>query len=304
MEAYLLSIGKNVGSFTSPHLFDHTERVKLNGKPVTENQLQAELLKFANQDLTYFEQLTLAALVIFKQSNLDVVLLEVGLGGRLDAVNIVNNDIAIITSIGLDHTQYLGNTIEEIAKEKAGIIKENKIIISGDPNIAHIIKPIALARNAKYYDQHNNSNWDLIAKDLPPPVFPASNAIAGLLAMYLLFNKLFIDNLIINIPGRFQIINKNGVEWIFDCAHNPPATLWLAEKIAARFCAGKTYVIFEMKEDKDYKNSIQPLLAVIDQWYDPNSTVLQPGDRVIVSGGFKIVAKFLKLKQQEGQHVI
>ncbi len=142
LQSILMAAGYRVGVYTSPHLFRFNERISINGKPITDEALIeafTEIDRAAEEtcSLTYFEYTTLAALRCFKKAKLDVLVLEVGLGGRLDAVNLIDPDVAIIASIALDHMHWLGDTRESIAIEKAGIMRPQKPVICGDPDVHH-----------------------------------------------------------------------------------------------------------------------------------------------------------------------
>jgi len=202
--------------------------------------------------ITYFEFTTLTALHLFKKNPLDIVLLEVGLGGRFDAVNIIDSDISIITTISFDHTKQLGNTLEQIGFEKAGIMRPFKPCVCGDrhpPNsiIKHakdIKTPLHCLTKEFNYSQQNNS-WTLetptkILKNLPLPKLPLQNAATAIMALSLLpisfnlsENSITNGLLNANLTGRFQIIRKNPLV-IIDVAHNPESASFLAQQLAGQ----------------------------------------------------------------------
>ena len=164
MESILKRAGCNVGTYTSPHIARFAERIKLNGVEVEERQLCTafKLVDDTREDvkLTYFEFSTLVAFVIFAQSQLDFALLEVGLGGRLDAVNIIDADVSVITSIDLDHQDWLGDDRESIGREKAGIIRKNKPLVYGDKNPTSSILGLAKSNKARVYLVGRDFFWN------------------------------------------------------------------------------------------------------------------------------------------------
>lgn len=284
LEAIYLANGYRVGCYTSPHLLRFNERVRINGQDISDDNLIkgfAEIYAI-KQDifLTYFEFTTLAALKIFKESNLDVLILEVGLGGRLDATNIVENDLAIISTVGLDHCDRLGNTREQIGWEKAGIFRASKWAVCGDPEPPHTILDHAKKLATRLYLAGINFNYgskekgwwwkfqDHIFNFSSLPALDLQNASTALAAVYLLQNVLPVSNLEIglqkaNLPGRFQKIGNT----IFDVGHNPHAANWLAKKLQQESCEGRTLAVIGMMADKDIGGFIAALNDQIDAWY-------------------------------------
>jgi dihydrofolate synthase/folylpolyglutamate synthase len=291
MEALLIAHGYKVGAYTSPHMFQFNERIRINRQPITELKLCAAMQQVhvclqtnQNINLSPFEFATLAALLIFKQNHLDFILLEVGLGGRLDAVNVVTNDVAVITSISLDHCAYLGKDRESIAYEKAGIIKPNAKVIFAELDMPHSAKQQATEQNAKllhlgddYHFIEHELSWDwhkaeLQFSNLPLPKFPIQNAAAALAALSLLpalhlqsniVRKVFAE---LKISGRFQVELLADTEFIFDVAHNPAAIIWLINKLAQRPSAGKTLVIFAVASTKDSLAMLQAWKYPVSKW--------------------------------------
>ena len=290
LEMILLAANKRVGVYSSPHLVRFTERVRINNQESKEQDTVDAFVEIekarGNISLTYFEYATLAALYQFKQAQLDVVILEVGLGGRLDATNIIDADIAIITTIGIDHVEYLGNTRESIGREKAGIFKPNSIAIVGEPEIPSSIIdvsktvncPIYVVNKDWSYQQIDDSLWQFISPlkqydQLPIPNVPLANAATAIAA--LTYSSLSIDqNQIIeglektNLVGRFQIIQTSPIV-IVDVAHNPHAANYLANQIKLLVkkqpTIGKIRFVIGMLKDKDIKSTLSLLNA--DQWY-------------------------------------
>ncbi|QFQ32013.1 bifunctional tetrahydrofolate synthase/dihydrofolate synthase [Buchnera aphidicola] len=287
LERLLLDSGYQVGLYTSPHLLNFTERVRVNGLYVSEIQYVSAFFAVysvkSNHSLSYFEFVTLAALFLFKKYPLDVIILEVGLGGRLDATNIIDSNISIITNINIDHTSILGSNRFSIAREKSGIFRKNKISVIGEKNL-----PISIYQAAKTsqtilkiinrdwrWKEHSN-HWDLIHSNiqlynLPIPQIPLSNAAIALSALFysnLTINRKILRNSIskVQLQGRFQIISYFPVI-ILDVAHNFHAASYLAKKINQIDIQGKVYVIFGVLKDKDILSIISPLKDKVYYWY-------------------------------------
>ncbi|WP_343154400.1 bifunctional tetrahydrofolate synthase/dihydrofolate synthase [Buchnera aphidicola (Aphis aurantii)] len=295
LERLLLDSGYQVGLYTSPHLFDFVERVKINGIYLTEMQYVSAFLNIdsitLNYSLSYFEFVTLSALFLFKQYSLDVIILEVGLGGRLDATNIIDSDVSIITNIGIDHTSILGSNRLSIAREKAGIFRENKIAVIGDkdiPNsiyeIANKTKTILKIINKDWSWKKDSYTWSFIHSaiklyNLPIPKIPLSNAAIALSALF--YSNLKINTKIlkssiskVKLDGRFQILSYFPYI-ILDVAHNSHASLYLSKKINEIDIQGNIYSIFGVLKDKDISSIIAPLKEKVDYWY----SAILPTDR-------------------------
>jgi dihydrofolate synthase/folylpolyglutamate synthase len=273
LENILGKAGYKVGAYTSPHLLRFNERIHINGKEIDDDSLcnAFAIIEKACGDveLTYFEFTTLAALYIFQHNSLDVLLLEIGLGGRLDAVNIIDSDIAVITTIAIDHIAYLGNTREAIGYEKAGIMREGKPVVCGDPDPPQSLIQQANLLHAPLYIvdsrlRGNDEDWR--GND------PLPNSETALMVIKLLQQKLPVSEEIINmglktafLPGRFQIID-NG-QTILDVAHNPAAGDFLAKQLAKHQCKRRTHAVVSMLKDKDIIGTLRPMLHLIDKWY-------------------------------------
>ncbi|QIM66677.1 bifunctional folylpolyglutamate synthase/dihydrofolate synthase [Mannheimia granulomatis] len=298
LEVALLKAGFRVGVYSSPHLICYNERVRINGEllPDSEHiQAFAEIYAKKTASLTYFEFSTLSALQLFKQHKVDVAILEVGLGGRLDATNIVSPNMAIITSIDIDHVAFLGDNREDIGREKAGIFRENIPVIIGEPNCPNSIREMAKSLNCNaFYRNHdwhfeiknNLFHWyskEKSFKDLPLPLIPIPNAGTALAALMQL--PFEIDEQIIRealseaqMTARFQLLTDQDfakfsqkrplAQVIIDVGHNPHAARYLAERLQAlRQPNQKIYAIFSALEDKDLSGIVKPLDNVIDEWY-------------------------------------
>jgi len=282
-----------VGSYTSPHLFKYNERIRINCQPVSDDVLceAFDVVDQARSDiaLTYFEFATLASLVIFKKYNVDVAVLEVGLGGRLDAVNIIDADVSIISSIDIDHVDWLGNDIEVIAREKAGIMR------AGKPTVVSIVNPpeslldYASENNVKLlrlgrdylYQGLSNKSWCLNAlnlqlADIPMPAlkggFQLQNASAAIMAITLLEleQKIQPENIAnglqqVRLSGRYeQICDKPLV--IVDVAHNEQSAVMLREVLEENPVSGKTIAVVAMLADKAIAEVLAAVQPEIDQW--------------------------------------
>lgn len=298
IESILLNAKLNVGVYTSPHLYKYNERIRINGQDISDTECISafktlrQYTEKHNSKLTFFEFGTLSALLNFKEHDLDVIILEVGLGGRLDAVNIVENDIAIITSIDIDHTDFLGDTIEQIATEKSGIFKQNKIAICGDNNPPIVVSNIAKAKNTEYYllnrdyfaEDIDANNWQYSSKQqvykLPKPNLLLQNTATAIKAVEILptllkqklnkkisFSRDIIAKSIayLRLKGRFEIIKHNGVEVILDVAHNHASAVNLAKSIN-KLPKKKNIAIFSIQDNKAIEDVITPFKDIIDIW--------------------------------------
>lgn len=286
IEQALLLQNKGVAVFSSPHLIDYRERVRVQGKILTAEQHCAAFTKIEQArgdiSLTYFEFGTLQALQLMADANSDYFVLEVGLGGRLDAVNIVDANIAVITSIDLDHQEWLGNTREAIAVEKAGIFRPNIPVVIGEPQPPQSLIDAALhlavkgnwqGRDFFYRSKQGEFSWHnkLYKFDhLPVPFIPAQNASTALQVLSLMDVQLteeFVAQVFINtrLQGRRQIIQQHPTIML-DVAHNPHATRLLAKEIS-ELEHRRIIAVVGMLADKDIAQSMAPLIAVVNEWY-------------------------------------
>ncbi len=288
LEAIYKTAGYRVGSYTSPHLLLFNERIRINGEAVNDELICETLAKIDEwrgvTTLTYFEFTTLAAFYIFQQAQLDVVLLEVGLGGRLDAVNCVDADIAIITSIELDHQDWLGDNREKIGREKAGILRLKRALIFGQADMPESVKQYATQLQCPIYQygQQFYSKMDdnichfTLPNDhhlqLSKPQLCASNLACAMMAVELLQSRLPVsDQHIITaltgltLAGRIQQIKSNP-QWLVDVAHNPHAVQHLANYLREHAITGHTYALFSMLADKDIGECLRLMHDVINAW--------------------------------------
>lgn len=287
LESILLAAGLRVGVYSSPHLVCYTERVRIQGKELPEAQ---HTQAFADIEagrgavsLTYFEFGTLSALQLFKQANLDVVILEVGLGGRLDATNIVNADVSVITSIAIDHTDWLGHDRESIGREKAGIFRQGRPAVVGEPDMPGTIADVAAEKGAvlrrrgrdwDYSVQRETWSWQDKQRELsrlPLPNVPLANAATALAALH--YSSLNVSENAIRqglrlatLPGRFQTVQESP-RLILDVAHNPHAAAYLASRLAALPTTGKVRAVIGMLSDKDIAGTLAHLTPLVDEWY-------------------------------------
>ena len=224
----LIDAGMKVGTFISPHLIEVNERILLDMKPISDDDLE-DISKYVREKLkgtlnppTYFEYLFYMAAVCFSRSNLDIVILETGMGGRLDVTNIFDETLGIITSIGMDHMMYLGNTVKEIAFEKAGIIKNNSVIIfdDGDEESNEVIKETAKIKNAKAFAL---SSIDYKSFDFTYVNYKKKAAALAILAARVILNRTDIDTKSIKSTVWHGRMEEIGRDIIIDGAHNVPA---------------------------------------------------------------------------------
>ncbi|EHD20745.1 MULTISPECIES: bifunctional tetrahydrofolate synthase/dihydrofolate synthase [Brenneria] len=287
LESILLAEGLRVGVYGSPHLLRYTERVRIQGKELPETQHCQAFAEIeagrGDVSLTYFEFGTLAALRLFKQAQLDVVILEVGLGGRLDATNIVDADVAVVTSIALDHTDWLGKDRDSIGREKAGIFRAGKPAVVGEPDMPGSIAQAAaeqgavLLRRGRDWDfsiQRDGWSWQNKQRELsglPLPHVPLANAASALGALN--YSPLNVSEEAIRqglsqaaLPGRFQIVGEKPL-LILDVAHNPHAAAYLANRLAMLPQGGKVRAVVGMLADKDIGGTLSHLTPQVDEWY-------------------------------------
>ncbi|WP_225639491.1 bifunctional tetrahydrofolate synthase/dihydrofolate synthase [Candidatus Profftia sp. (ex Adelges kitamiensis)] len=294
LETILLAANYRVGVYSSPHILCYTERIRIQGQELTE---LVHCRSFAALEtircgipLTYFEYSTLSALQIFQYYTLDVIILEVGLGGRLDATNILDPTIAIITNVALDHTEQLGLDRDSIGREKAGIFRAGTPAIVGESDMPMALSEVALEKDAILYNC--NIDWNFRITDnnwlwydprktwsnLPLPHIPLQNAATALAALrhckLNIHKKAIIQGLKnCRLPGRFQIFNKKPL-LILDVAHNPHAAIYLAERLQKLILkllntrkVGLLRAVVGMMKNKDIAGTISCLKPIINQWY-------------------------------------
>ena len=289
LEMIYHTAGYKVGTYTSPHLIHFNERIRVNLTPISDRelcQIFCSIEEVREQvPLTYFETTTLAALLYFKQQNLDVLILEVGLGGRLDATNIVDADLSIITTIDFDHEQFLGNTLEAIGYEKAGILRQGKPFIYADshPPSSILHRAGQLAAPGYFWErdfsvQEQDNQWDFCSvatsfKGLPKPRIQLKSASAAIMACFLLQQSLpvaaehfYIALDRVYLPGRLQY-QQGIISVLYDVAHNAQSARLLAEAIKKMEKRGRIHAVFSALKDKDILGLIAPLRDCVDLWY-------------------------------------
>lgn len=296
LSSILYQAGYNVGTYTSPHIHTFNERIATNLQPMSDQQIVNSFtaIEQARGDisLTYFEFSTLAAMHLFITQHVDVGVMEIGLGGRLDALNIYDADIAIITNIDLDHCEYLGHTREAIGHEKAGIFRPKRPAICGDTNPPNSLINDACQTGAQLYLNHKDfdhetlpdGSWSFTMggnkhSPLPAPKlqgdFQMGNAAIVLAALQLLHNRLPVSLQAIHRglttvcwPGRFQIVHTAGQpELIFDVGHNPHAVKALVSSLKTLPKPTSQKAVFSILKDKDIDTVLTMTHNVFNEWY-------------------------------------
>ena len=287
--------GYRAATFTSPHLVDYRERIRVDGVMVSEASLVAAFERIADalgpDSLTFFEFNTLAALLVFETAAPDAIVLEVGMGGRLDAVNLVDADVAVLVSVGLDHMEWLGPDVEAIGREKAGIFRSGRPAIFGAGPVPGSVVACARETGAdlrvfgREFDGRENAegSWDYrdaagTLAGLPEPGLgggiQVANAAAALAALRALDQRLPLPRPAIerglrdaSLPGRFQrIAAAGGFEWVLDVAHNPDSARVLAANLARYGVRGRTIAVCGMLADKDVESVVEILRERVDEW--------------------------------------
>lgn len=297
IEAIARSAGLKVGAYTSPHLLAYNERVRIAGADASDADLVAafeaiEAARINARDgvipLTYFEYGTLAALWLFERADLDLAILEVGLGGRLDATNIVDPDVAVITTVDIDHQDYLGNDRETIGFEKAGIARGWRPLVLGDDDPpssvlghAYAIGASAIRAGCDFFFEPVEAGqwrWHEVGCELqlpmprlaaPVQLRNAAVAIAALRALDVEISaQAFADGIIrAHVPARLQRFERDGIEIVVDVGHNPQAARELAAWLKAVPASGRTHAVFAALGDKDVASVVEALAPSIDSWH-------------------------------------
>jgi dihydrofolate synthase/folylpolyglutamate synthase len=297
LAALLRACGEHVGLFTSPHLVRYNERIQVDGTEVDDAALLAAFARIEEArgavTLTFFEYNTLAALEVFRERDVSAMVLEVGLGGRLDATNIIDADVAVLCSVGLDHRDWLGDSLEQIGAEKAGIFRAGQPIVLGSAQMPASVWQRAATLGCRIHAAGREFSarvrgngawpepWDYASttcrlEALPAPALAGAiqyqNAAAALTALTLLGTQGACERERIapalrslRLPGRFHRV-PGAVEWILDVAHNEPAAAVLAQQLRALPISGRTLAVAGMLADKDAAAVARELDAVIDHW--------------------------------------
>lgn len=295
MEALLLEQGHSVGAYTSPHLLRYNERIRIDGHEAEDAAIcrafgQIERAR-GEISLTYFEFGTLAALLLFREARPDVVVLETGLGGRLDAVNILDADVAVISSIGLDHQQWLGDDRETIGREKAGIFRRGHPVVCVEPDPPYSVIEAARTLDCPWYGPEGKLQWQqhgvqwswqgedlggqtLVLDGLPLPGLALSNVAAALQALVLTPyrpNAAVVKRVLpeLQLAGRRQRLfdTRHRRHVLLDVAHNEQAAQALARALQQLEWPGRIHVVLAMMADKDHAAFYRALESGIDFWY-------------------------------------
>ena len=318
LESLAGQLGLRAGAYTSPHFLRFNERVRIAGQEVTDEQLCDAFAQVESQrgdvSLTYFEFATLAALLIFRDEPLDVLLLEVGLGGRLDAVNIVDPDVSVITSIALDHQDWLGDTRDAIAWEKAGILREGRPIVISDPAPPEGLRAAVSEHGAAPV-------WWVGEQEAAYGPFPETGLlpenIAGALQAATCLGWSLSDEVVAKAvadarpTGRRELRHVAGRDYVLDVAHNPAAASRLADFLRENPVAGRTVAVFSVMSDKDSRAMFDAAIPAVDAWFLAD----QPGNARAASaaeladtlreagGGMTSVSKNLKQAMRRAQSI-
>ena len=292
VSSILQQANQKVGTYMSPHLHTYNERVKIDGVMLSDEDFieSFEAIDKAREDvlLTYFEVGTLSSLYLFIKYQVDVAVLEVGLGGRLDAVNIVDADISIVTSIGLDHQDWLGDDLSKIAFEKAGIYRPLKPAVCGERNppqtlINHALDikaPLFIKGEHFNYTQNSKSwSWKGVGgnggcaelQDLPLPSLPLENAVTVLQALQFVPFKISLKNIVdginsAHLSGRLERI-ESPFKAILDVGHNPQAAKLLSSRLEGSEVKGRRFALLAMLKDKDPEGVVKELTDNISHWH-------------------------------------
>ena len=294
LESIYLEAGYRVGAFTSPHLWRFNERLRVDGRDASDDALIAifRAIDVARGDVTlsYFEYSAVAAIAEFANQGVQIALFEVGLGGRLDAVNALDPDASMIVSIDLDHQAWLGDTRDAIAFEKAGILRRARpaIVADRDPPAALVAYAQDLGTSLRLlgrdydYELLSDGGWRYRTAASEPPALPVppfggrvqlGNVAACVAVIESLGTELPVPDTALAIgierawlPARLERRLLDGVEWVFDVAHNPAAACVLADELASRCKPRRTIAVFAAMADKDLTGIIEPLIPVVDEW--------------------------------------
>ena len=310
LDAILRADGYRVGAYTSPHLLHYNERIRIAGECVDDATLCETFARIddarSNTSLTYFEFATLAALDIFARQQLDVVVLEVGLGGRLDAVNVIDADVALVASIGIDHTEWLGTDRDSIGREKAGIFRAGKPAVCGDPVPPAGLLEAAREAGASLYVagtdfgvRRETPGWHWWSPGggrsaLPAPALPGDsqyrNAAAVLMVLECMRATLPVSQQAVRtglqsvrLEGRCQVM-PGAVTLLLDVAHNAQAAEELGVALQRLQCRGTVRAVFGVMADKDIGALVRAVAARIDAWYVATPDCVRAADAVALVG--------------------
>lgn len=288
LEEILSAAGYKTAVYTSPHIVKYAERVRINRRILSDESHTDAFAAINNArngtSLTYFEFGTLAALQLIKQADVDVAILEVGLGGRLDAVNCIDPDVSVITSIGIDHIAFLGDNREQIGREKAGIAREGKPLVCGDMQPPESIRESAEKVGAKlfqvgrdFFRKEFEKDWEYRSnkthlRHLPNPKLPLINASTAIAAVEQLPLPVSQDAIKVglisaSLAGRMQAASYDNVDVLLDVAHNPQAAAYAANYIVSHYKDRPVFAVIGMLSDKDHAGVKNALNSVISNWF-------------------------------------
>lgn len=294
LSAIYTAAGYRTGWYSSPHLLNYNERICINNQPVKDALLvqafEAIYAQLADLTLSYFEWGTLAALWIFQQQGCQVQVLEVGLGGRLDAVNVIDADAALITPIDLDHQAWLGNERSSIAKEKAGILRPHQVAVCSDPNpeaslldyASHLGVSLALMSKDYHFQRLDAQSWQWSGMNqilrLPQPKLLGEFQLANVSGVIMLVRALqaklpvtdeqFARGLQdIQLVGRLDYRQLAGNSWLFDVAHNAQSVRALADYCATQLKQKTVSIVFSALSDKAIEPMVAQLAPYIERWF-------------------------------------
>ncbi|WP_312714148.1 bifunctional tetrahydrofolate synthase/dihydrofolate synthase [Stutzerimonas nitrititolerans] len=339
--------GLKVGVYSSPHLLRYNERVQIDGEQASDEALCAAFaaVEAARGDvsLTYFEMGTLAAFWLFQQAGLDAAVLEVGLGGRLDAVNLIDADVSVVTNIGLDHSEWLGDSRDSVATEKAGIFRSGKPALCGDLHPPASLLDCAASLPAPLYLRGRDFDLALDAQgwhwrgvssageplelhDLPLLSLPVENAALAIQAFVLLepgWQPERVADVLLQtrVTGRLdrRTLRSKGqdVPLLLDVGHNPHAASYLAESLAAQPPAGRRLAVFGLLADKDLDGILDVLLPRVDEWAvaplatprsapasDLHEALLRRGASVSIHAGVAQALEAQLAQAEEGDEIL
>lgn len=292
LEAFLRAAGRRPGAYTSPHLVAYNERIRVDGVDATDAALLAAFERIeavrGALPLTFFEFGTLAALLVFADASCDCWILEVGMGGRLDAVNVIDADYALITTVDLDHQEYLGDTVEKIAAEKAGILRRSRAAFYGDQPVPAAIREAATrlglqlrSPGAGFSATATRPHWSWKGERLALDGlhYPPGGTVAQLRNISLVLAALeqhdaglvpgteAVNSIIASArpPGRFQVLRREQ-EWVLDVAHNPQAVATLRAQLETLPAAAHTTVVIGLLGDKSLEAFVASLGAITSRW--------------------------------------
>ena len=305
LTALLLAKGKTVGSYYSPHLIKFNERIQLDGQDITDKDLLSAFNAVGRaadaegEPLHFFELLTLTALSFFNDHQPDYWVLEVGIGGRKDAVNAMDADVAVITSIGLDHAAYLGNTRASVAFEKCGILRPNTVLISAESNPPEPLQAAITHHDALVIDQDFSVSFDetwqftdkRLGYELALPdtgLSPFSQAAAIMTATHVLDLNFSSSELIQalatgRLTGRFERFTYKGIRYVVDATHNLQAAEFLKQRLMTLPKPKRRLAVFSFLNDKAYSDMLTCLQSEVDAWFIGQLNVERAADAPIIA---------------------